>query len=96
MLQAHIIVLEVVEDEADHPHDLLFVRKVKDLRNVLDHVSSEVLEQGQRKLVVAQDPERTADIVGDLAVSLALIDEHFDEDEEATLVDELLRQLVDA
>ena len=96
MLQANVVVLQVVEDEADHPHDLLFVREVKDLRNVFDHIRSEVLEQGKSKLVVAQDPERTGDIVSDLPVSLTLVFKNFYENQETSLLDELLRQIVDA
>ena len=45
--------------------------------------------------MVAQDPERTSNIVSDLPVSLTLIFKNFYENQETSLVDELSCQLVD-
>ena len=56
MLEAELVIFQVVEDEANHANNLLFVRKVKDLGDVLHYVQFKVLEERQGKLVVAQDP----------------------------------------
>ena len=90
MLEAELVIFQVVENEADHAHDLLFVRKVKDLGDVLHYVQFEVLEERQSKLVIAQDPQATAHIVCDLGVLLAVLDQEIVKDVEAALVGELL------
>ena len=96
MLQANLIVLQIVENKADHAHDLLLVREVENLCNVLDNVQLEVLEQVHRKLVIAENPETAANVVCDLSILLTLVDEQLVEDHEASLVDEFLRKLVDS
>ena len=95
VLKADLIVLEVEEDVADHAHDLLLVREIQNLCDVLDHVQTEVLEQVQRESVVAQDPEACADVVGDLSVLLTVLLEYLHQDVEAAVLDELLGELVD-
>ena len=96
MLEAEFIIFQVVEDEADHAHDLLFVRKVKDLGDVLHYVQFEVLEERQSKLVIAQDPQATAHIVCDLGVLLAVLDQKLVKDVEAALIREFLCKLMDS
>ena len=44
MLEAELIIFQVIEDKADHAYNLLFVRKVKDLGDVLHYVQFKVLE----------------------------------------------------
>ena len=44
---------------------------------MLNHIQFEVLEQGQREFVVAQDPEAACDVIGNLSVFLALLKEQF-------------------
>lgn len=96
MFKANLIILQIVKDQADHAHDLLFVREVEDLGDVLDEVQLEVLEQMDGELVMAKDPERAADVVSDLTVLLALVDEQRAQCHEATLLDELFGNLIDA
>ena len=95
MLKTNLIVLQVVKNEADHSHDLLLVREVKNFGNMLDDIQFKVLEQVHRELVIAENPEAAADIVCDLSILLALVDEQFVKDHEAAFVDELLSELVD-
>ena len=45
MFKANLVLFQVVEDEADHAHNLLFVGEVQNLGNVLNHVQLEVLEE---------------------------------------------------
>ena len=84
-----------VEDAANHTHDLLFVREVEDLGDVLDHVEFEVLEQRQGEAVVAEDPEAACDVVGDLGVFLALVQEELLQNVESTLLHEFFSERVD-
>ena len=95
MFEAKRIILQVEEDLSDHAHNLLFVVEVKDFRDVLNHVQLEVLELRQSKLVVAQDPEAAADVVGDLSISFAVVDQDVSQSVEASLLNELLCDLVD-
>lgn len=96
MLKADLIIFQVLENEADHTHNLLFVVEIEDLSNVLDHVQLEVLEVCQGKLVIRQDPEATAYVVGDLRFLLdEFTVEEFMQDVEASLADEVLGQFVD-
>ncbi len=62
---------------------------------MLDHVHGEVLELGQGKLVIAQNPEAAAYIVCDLSISLAFFLEKADKSLETTLLDELLSDGID-
>ena len=96
MLEANIIILQVVEDEADHANNLLFVGEIEDLGDVLDHVKGEVLEVLHGEFVVTKDPEAAADVVGDLGILLAVsAGEELLEHGEATLLDESFSQFVD-
>jgi len=91
MLEASIVFLQVAEDEADHTNNLLFVREIKNLRDVLNNVESEITEEVHGELVVAKNPEGTDDVVCNLGVLLALVNEKFLEDHEAALMNELFR-----
>jgi len=95
VFEADCVVLQVEEDVADHAHDLFFVEKVQNLRDVLDHVQLEVLKQVQGKRVVAQDPEAAAHVVGDLSVGLALVEQQSLQALEAAVVDEVLGEFVE-
>ena len=86
--------LTYVEEKADDSHDVLLVEVVEDLGGVLDDVEGEVAEGGHRELVRRENPEDGASVVGNSVVYAALVDEKITEDVEATLVGELLGQLV--
>lgn len=80
MLKAYLVLLQVVEDEADHAHDLLFVGEVENLGDVLNDVQLEVLEEVQSEFVITEDPERAEDVVSDLSILLTLTDQELVED----------------
>ena len=44
MLQTDLVILQIVEDEANHSNNLFFVREVKDLGYMLNDIQIEVLE----------------------------------------------------
>ncbi len=96
MLKADLVVLQVVENEANHADSLLFVAEVKDFSDVLNHIEGEVLEASQSEFVVTEDPEAAADVVGDLWVLVALWgDQHLLEVVEPAVLNESLGDLVD-
>lgn len=63
---------------------------------MLNNIKFKVLEKRQGKLVITENPERAAYVVRDLTILLALIDKKLAQSDEATLLDKLLGQLVDA
>ena len=71
VLHADLVILQVLEDEADDADNFFARPEIENLGNVLDHVELEVLEDAEGLRVVAEDPEAAADIVGDLSVALA-------------------------
>ena len=94
MLKAEFIVFQVEEEHANDSHDLLFVEEVKDLGDILDDVETEVSESIHGELVVRQDPQSAANIVGDLSILEALSLQDFFEDLEAHSVDEDFGELI--
>lgn len=80
MLKADLVLLQVVKDEADHAHDLLFVGEVENLGDVLNDVQLEVLEEVQSEFVITEDPERAEDVVSNLSILLTLTDQELVED----------------
>lgn len=96
VLEANLVILQVVEDQADHTDNLLFVGEIEDLGNVLDDVQLEVLEVLQGELFETKNPEAAADVVGDLGVLLAVSTcEKLLEHVEASLLHERFGELVD-
>lgn len=95
MLQANLVILQIVEDQTYHAHNLLFVREVKDLSDVLNDVEIEVLEELDGEFMVAKNPEAAADVVGDLGILLAFVEQKLLQSVEAALVNKVLSQLVD-
>jgi len=94
MLEADLILFQVLEDEADNADNLLTSPEIEDLGNVLNHVELEVLEHRHSILVVGENPEAAANIVGNLGVSLARLSQEFLEDVEATVFNEDSSKLV--
>ena len=79
-----------VKDAANHPDNLLFVGEVENLGDVFEYVELEVLEDGQGEVVIGENPEARADVVGELGLRLTLFLQHAEEDVMATLLHELL------
>jgi hypothetical protein len=52
VLQADLVVFDVVEELADDAHDLLVIEEVQDLGHVLDDVQLKVTKLLHRRLVV--------------------------------------------
>lgn len=90
VLEADIVVFQVVKDAANHPDNLLFVGEVENLGDVFEYVELEVLEDGQGEVVIGENPEARADVVGELGLRLTLLLQHAEEDVMATLLHELL------
>lgn len=72
MLHADFIIFEIFEDKAYDTHNFFACPEIQDFSYVFNHVQLEVLEMHQCILVVAEDPEAAADIVGDLSIRLTV------------------------
>ena len=72
MLHADLVILQVLEDEADDANNLLLGPEIEHLCDILDHVELKVLEVRHSILVIAENPEAAANVVSDLGIVLAI------------------------
>ena len=84
-----------MEEHADDAHNLFLVEEVEDLGHMLNDVKLEVSEAIHGEVVVRQDPQGAAHIVSNLAIGEAILLKNGLEDQETSLIDEDLGQLID-
>lgn len=77
MLHADLVILQVLEDEADDAYNLLLSPEIEYLCNILDHVQLKVLEVRHSIFVIAENPEAAANVVSDLGIVLAVGSQEF-------------------
>ena len=73
MFHADLVILQVLEDEADDADNLLLGPEIEYLCDILDHIELKVLEVRHSILVIAENPEAAANVVSDLGIVLAVV-----------------------